>query len=85
MENLEIQNTNNWPEVDNKYLNNKNIKIVVQINGKKRGLIECEKDIDKSELINIINQKDDILKYFAEKKILKEIFVPNKIINFIVK
>ena len=85
LENLEIQNTNNWPEVDNKYLNNKNIKIVVQINGKKRGLIECEKDIDKSELINIINQKDDILKYFAEKKILKEIFVPNKIINFIVK
>ena len=52
---------------------------------KKRGLIECEKDIDKAKLINIINQKNEFLKYFENKKIIKEIFVNNKIINFIIK
>ena len=85
LEDLRITDTNTWPKIDEKYLDNKNVKIVIQINGKKRGLIECEKDIAKDKLINIINKKSEYVKYFENKKIFKEIFVSNKIINFIVK
>ena len=85
LEDLRTTDTNTWPKIDEKYLDNKNVKIVIQINGKKRGLIECEKDIAKDKLINIINKKSEYVKYFENKKIFKEIFVSNKIINFIVK
>ena len=85
LESLGITETNLWPKIDKKYLISKNVKIVIQINGKKRGLIECEKDIDKEKLINIIHQKDEFIKYFENKKISKEIFVKNKIINFLIK
>ena len=85
LEDLKVSETNIWPKIDKKYLDNKNVKIVIQINGKKRGLIECEKDIDKEKLINIIHQKDEFIKYFENKKISKEIFVKNKIINFLIK
>ena len=58
---------------------------MVQVNGKKRGLIKCEKDILEKDIIKIINGTDEINKYLNEKKIQKKIYVQNKIINFILK
>ena len=58
---------------------------MIQINGKKRGLIKCEKDISEENLIKLIEEKDEINKYLNKKKIIKKIYVQNKIINFILK
>ena len=68
-----------------KFLEQKAVSIVVQINGKKRGLIECEKDILEKDLIKIIYGTNEINKYFNENEIQKKIYVKNKIINFILK
>ena len=85
LSNLNVKNTTIWPNIDKKYLEQKSVNIVVQIDGKKRGLIECKKDILEKDLIKIINEKIEISKYLDEKKIQKKIYVQNKIINFILK
>ena len=72
-----------WPTYENKYLEEKNINIVVQINGKKRALIEIEKDTNEQDVINLIMINEKLFKYFQNKEIKKKIFIKNKVINFI--
>ena len=74
-----------WPKIDKKYLNIEKYTIVVQINGKKRGLIETEHQLDQIELLKNIKNKTDINKFFIEKEIGKVIFIKNKLINIILK
>ena len=85
LSNLDIKDTTSWPNVNEKFLQQKLVNIVIQINGKKRGLIKCEKDISEENLIKLIEEKDEINKYLNKKKIIKKIYVQNKIINFILK
>ena len=75
----------NWPEIEKKYLNEDTVTIVIQINGRKRGVIECKKDILEDEVILSVKSKIEFNKYFENKEILKNIYVKNKIINFIIK
>ena len=74
-----------WPKIDKKYLNIEKYTIVVQINGKKRGLIETEQQLDQIGLLKDIKNKTDINKFFIEKEISKVIFIKNKLINIILK
>ena len=82
---LNIKDTSFWPEIDEKYLEEKSVNIVIQINGKKRDLINCDKDISEDELFKKISKNADLKKYFINKKIIKKIYVKNKIINLILK
>ena len=75
----------NWPKVENKYLKNKEIIIVIQINGKKRSLIKVKADIEEKNLIELAKDAKEIKKYLEEKIIVKSIFIKNKLINLIVK
>jgi len=75
----------NWPKVDNKYLNNENINLAVQINGKKREVLYTQRDLDEEEILKIIANNEKLKKYIENKKIIKKIFVKNKIINLIIK
>ena len=74
-----------WPIIDKKYLVENNIKVVVQINGKKRSIIESKIDIDEKELIQKIEKDSKTSKYLENKKIFKSIFIKNKLINLIIK
>jgi len=57
---------------------------VVQINGKKRGLLNVKRDtIEKSILKEILNNKDTE-KLLLDQKIKKTIFIPNRLINLII-
>ena len=73
-----------WPRVDESKLIEEKVKIVVQINGKKRALIDTERDISEESLLKVINNNNSINKYFFNKDPLKVIFIKNKIINIIV-
>ncbi|MFL2889143.1 MAG: leucine--tRNA ligase [Candidatus Pelagibacter sp.] len=75
----------NWPTIEEKYLSNDIVKIVVQFNGKKRGIIECQKDINEKDVIDLVKNTTDLKKYFLNSEIMKNIYVKNKIINFILK
>ena len=53
--NLINQNKNNtWPEYNDELIQEKEIQIVVQINGKKRGIIKTERDMDENIIYNLI-------------------------------
>ena len=82
---LNVKNLAMWPDINEKYLEQKTVNIVIQIDGKKRGLIQCEKDVSENTLIKLINERDEISKYLNKKEILKKIYVKNKIINIILK
>ena len=78
-------NNNYWPKVDKSTLENEKVNIVLQINGKKREIYSVKKNITENELLNIINNDKKINHFFMNKKIIQKIFVPNRIINIIIK
>ena len=82
----QISNDTNflWPEVDKKYLKTKEYNIVVQINGKKRGLISTEKSLEEEDLIKQIKETEELQKFITNKKIIKSVFIQNKLINLII-
>ena len=57
---------------------------VIQINGKKRGLIEIKTDQSEKEILNLIYQDNNLNKYLNDKEIKKKVFVPNKLMNIII-
>ena len=72
-----------WPEINAKIKKEQNVSIVIQINGKKKKLIQVSTKICKDELIEII-ENDPVGIEIKNKKIKRVIFVPNKIINFVI-
>ena len=72
-----------WPKIKKTLLIDSNVIIVIQVNGKKRGLISVRKDIDEKDLVQKAKKIENIDKNLKNKKIVRQIFVRNKIINFI--
>ena len=73
-----------WPVVQESFLIEKITKIIIQINGKTREIIETEIDITERKLLDTINQNIKLKKYIDRKEIKKIIFIPNKLINIII-
>ncbi len=73
-----------WPEPDHDF-EESIIKMPIQINGKTRSLIDILPDEDKEVVIKKVMLDPKIIKNVANKKILKTIFVPKKIVNLVVK
>ncbi len=73
-----------WPKIDEKFLIEENINFVVQINGRKRGLIKVNRDISEDDIIKLVKENNEINKYIKNQELKKKIFVPNKLINIII-
>ena len=76
---------NKWPNINKKAVENANINMVIQINGRTRDVLNVVKDISENEIENLIKKNSKAKKYLVDKKIIKTIFVKNKIINYIIK
>ena len=74
--------TNNWPKIEKNAV--EEIKLAVQINGKTRDILTVKINLDEKELNKTIISKSKANKYIENKKVIKTIFVKNKIINYIV-
>tara|TARA_B100000989_G_scaffold140828_2_gene104778 strand:- start:1015 stop:3555 length:2541 start_codon:yes stop_codon:yes gene_type:complete len=74
----------NWPSYDKNLAEDDHATIIIQINGKKRGLLKLEKNIDEENLYKIIKSDEKLNKYLVDKKIQKKIFIKNKLINIII-
>ena len=83
MEILQINEKVLWPKVDEKTLLNDNIKFVIQFNGKTRQIMETKKNNNEQALLAEIKKDKKLKKYFENKKIIKKIFIPNKLINIL--
>ena len=74
-----------WPKAQEEYLEEKYVNIVIQINGKKKSLIQIEKDLDEKILIENVKKDKKISSFLEKKSVFKHIIVKNKLINLIVK
>ena len=84
LEGKEFYLKSEWPKINNALLEENDVTIVVQINGKKRGLLSVIKDLDEKDAVAKAKNIENIKKNLNNKKVLKNIFVKNKVINFIV-
>ncbi len=84
LENLKLKGNFIWPKFDLKLTTDEEITFVIQINGKKRGLILSKRDTDEKNLFEKVLKEKNISKYINQKKIRKKIFVPNKLINILI-
>ena len=85
LEDLKITSKVEWPIADKKILMSEKIDMVIQINGKKRSIINCKKEISEDSLIKLIKDDKKLDKFIKNKKIVRSIFIKNKLINLIVK
>lgn len=74
-----------WPSVDIKAIKNENKLIIIQVNGKKRKIIMVPSNSNKDVIYNIARKEIFSNKKLMHKKINKTIYVPDRIINFIIK
>ncbi len=74
-----------WPSYDENKTVDDEIEIPVQINGKLKAVLKFAKDIDKDAAINAAKTDEKIAPLIDKKTIVKEIFVPGKMINFVIK
>ena len=84
LELLKCKDVNKWPIIDKKY-DFKEIKIAVQINGRTRDVLTAKKDTDQITINKLILKNSKAKKHLENKKIIKTIFVKNRIINYIIK
>lgn len=69
--------------VDENALKKQSLIYAVTINGKKRAEIELELDLNKEQILE--SAKESVAKWLEDMVIIKEIIVPNKLVNFVVK
>ena len=74
-----------WPVFNEEFVIDSEIEIGVQVNGKLRGSILIAKDLDKECVLSKAKENDNVRKYVSKENLVKEIYVPGKIINFVVK
>ena len=72
-----------WPKYDENNMQDDFVNIVLQINGKLRGNISVDINLEQEKIILLA--KENLGKKLDGKEIVKEIYVPKKIINFVVK
>ncbi len=74
-----------WPAYDEAKTVEANVEIAVQVNGKLRATIMLPRDLPKEEAIAAAKADEKILPLIEGKTVIKEIAVPNKIVNIVVK
>ena len=73
-----------WPAFNEEILLEEKINFVVQINGKKRGILKLNRDLNEDKILSEIMKDEILLKYIQNETIKKKIYVPNRLINIII-
>ena len=82
--NLNCKEIDQWPKINEKIIENSEVKMVIQINGKTRDVLAIKRNLEKDDVTKLVKKSLKANKYIMNKKILRTIFVKNKIINYIV-
>ena len=84
LEDLNFSDEKEWPEAKKEFLVSDKVDYVIQINGKKRAILNESRDIDQDQLLNVIKSNKLSEKYLKDKSIDKIIFVKNRLINLLI-
>lgn len=74
-----------WPEFDEKLAVSQMATIVVQVNGKLKDKIEVERGKSKEEVLKMARKLQNISRYLSTGKVVAEIYVTDKLVNFVVQ
>ena len=74
-----------WPEYDESKCVDESVEIVVQVNGKIKAKLNIPVDADKDAVLDLAKNDENVKKAIDGMKIIKEIVVPKKIVNLVVK
>ena len=73
-----------WPKYNEKLIKEELMTIIIQINGKMRGEIEVKNGLIQAQIEELAKKEPNVVKFLSGEKIKKVIFVPGRIINFVV-
>lgn len=74
-----------WPTFDPSALQKDTLEIVIQINGRLRGKIDVSIHSNPEDIIGLAKREDNIAKYLSDSEVIKEIYVPGKLVNFVIR
>jgi leucyl-tRNA synthetase len=74
-----------WPSYDEKYLVLPEVEIALQINGKLRSRLMVPSDLSRDDADKLVKENETIQGLIADKKLVKTIFVPGRLLNLVVK
>jgi len=74
-----------WPDYDEKTLSRDTVVLAIQVNGKVRAQIEVEVDAKKEDVLAQAYDQESLKQHLEGKTVVKEIVVPNRIVNIVVK
>jgi leucyl-tRNA synthetase len=72
-----------WPKIENTLIKKDNFDVVIQINGKKRAIINAIKDENEENIFSKSLAIKNIKVILEEKNIIKKIFIKNKLLNIV--
>ena len=74
-----------WPKYDPELFKNENCTIVIQVNGRKRGILEIATNTKEDIIIKKSKEIDNVSKHIENTTIIKNIYIKDKLVNFITK
>ncbi len=75
----------NWPVYDEKLMADNFVKLAVQVNGKLRGEVEVSADAPQDFIIEMARSDENVARYLEAGEVVKEIYVPDRLVSFVVK
>jgi leucyl-tRNA synthetase len=73
-----------WPKFDQSKLESDTINVAIQVNGKVRGSVVCGRSDSKESILQAAKNEPNVTKWLEGKKIMKEIYVPGKLVSIVV-
>jgi leucyl-tRNA synthetase len=74
-----------WPEYDEAACQRPEVEYVIQVNGKVRGRLSLAKGLGPEEIEPLVMESPAVLKWLAGKSVARKIYVPDKLVNLVVK
>jgi len=74
-----------WPKYDEQYLIEESVTVAVQVNGKLRGTVTVATSSDEVAITELARNDEKVSKYVQEGELKKVVYIPGKLLNFVVK
>jgi leucyl-tRNA synthetase len=74
-----------WPTWDEQALVEQTIEVAVQVMGKLRGTVQVPRDASREVMLEAAHANENVARWLSDKQIVKEIVVPGRLVNFVVR
>jgi leucyl-tRNA synthetase len=74
-----------WPKADQSLLTSETFTLIVQVNGRRRDQVEAAIDAPEDELLRLARESEGVRRHLDGKEVVKEVVVPGKLVNLVVR